>query len=313
VSSARAPVWAIGLFGLVVLALLPVPLVASAYLISFLVLLFLSVGLAASWNLISGYTGYTSFGHAGFFGLGSYVAALLVFYWRFPWVVACAAAGLFAFAVALAVGWPTLRLRGPYFAIAMLGLSEVARIFVTIWDQVTRGGLGVYLPAPEDPGPAYYWSLAVAVLAVALTYAVASSALGMRLMAIREDEPAAEANGIATTRHKLFAFSVSAVFPGVLGGLYAYHFAYIDPGTVFSVSWSIRAIVMTMFGGAGTVVGPVLGSVLLTTISEAVWAQNPFLYQVLFGLMLVVVVLFMPGGLIVLLQRRGWLPRARWL
>src|SRR5262245_27706972 len=256
-----------------------------------MVLLFLSLGLAASWNLGSGYTGYASFGHAGFFGLGSYVAALLVFYWRLPWVVACAAAGLFAFAVALAVGWPTLRLRGPYFAIALLGLSEVARILVTTWDGVTRGGLGVYLSAPDDPGPAYYWSLALALLAVGLTYAVASSALGMRLLAIREDEEAAEANGIATTRHKLLVFSLGAAFPGVLGGLYAYHIAYIDPGTVFSVSWSIRAIVMTMFGGAGTVLGPVLGSVLLTALSEALWAQNPFLYQVLFGLMLVVVVL----------------------
>src|SRR5262249_53457821 len=152
VSSARAPGWAIGLFGLVVLALLPLPFLVSTYLISFMVLLFLSLGLAASWNLGSGYTGYASFGHAGFFGLGSYRAALLVFYWRLPWVVACAAAGLFAFAVALAVGWPTLRLRGPYFAIALLGLSEVARILVTTWDGVTRGGLGVYLSAPDDPG-----------------------------------------------------------------------------------------------------------------------------------------------------------------
>jgi len=220
-------------------------------------------------------------------------------------------AGLATAAVAVVIGYPTLRLRGPYFAIAMLGLTEIARIVVTAWEGVTLGGLGVYLPILRDSAPNYYAMLAVAVAAVVVSYWVGSSAFGLKLRSIRDDEIAAEAMGIATTRLKLAAFTLSAFFPGVAGAVYARHVGFIDPPAVFAVIWSIRAIATSILGGQGTILGPIVGAVVLTLVSETVWARNPFLYQIIFGGLIVLVVLFLPGGLMELLQRLGWLPRSR--
>ena len=146
---------------------LSLPYIASAYVVRLVFLLYMWVALASSWNLISGYTGYVSFGHAGFFGVGAYAAAILITRLAWEWWLACLLAGLLCIALGAAIGWPALRLRGPYFAITMLGLSELARIVVTAWDSVTRGGLGVYLPIVRDqPPPTYYGMLVLAVVAV---------------------------------------------------------------------------------------------------------------------------------------------------
>ena len=294
-----------------VAVLLVFPRVASAYNLTLALTVLLTISLATSWNIISGFTGYTSFGHAGFFGIGSYVGALLIFNGVTPWIPAMLIAGLATALVALLIGYPTLRLRGPYFAITMLGLSEIARIATTAWESVTRGGLGVFLPIQRDSTPNYYAMLVLAVAAVVVSYGVGSSDFGLKLRSIRDDEVAAQAMGIDTTRHKLAAFTLSAFFPGVAGAIYARHVGFIDPVTVFAVIWSIRAIATSILGGQGTILGPIVGAVVLTLVSETVWAQNPFLYQVIFGGLIVLVVLFLPGGLIELGQRFGWLPRSR--
>jgi branched-chain amino acid transport system permease protein len=269
------------------------------------------VALASSWNLLSGYTGYVSFGHAGFFGVGAYAAAILITRAGWPWWLACLAAGIVSMIVGVVVGWPTLRLRGPYFAVALLGLVEVGRIVATVWEPLTRGGLGIALPPVADLLADYYAMLALAVAATALVYFVATSRIGLRLLAIREDEVAAEVVGVPTTRYKLLAFTVSAFFPGVAGGLYAWHVSYIDPGAVFAVAISVRTIASAMFGGAGTVLGPVIGAVLLNLLAEVLWVRFPFLHPVLFGGLIIVILLFMPGGVMALLQGRGLLPRSR--
>jgi branched-chain amino acid transport system permease protein len=144
-----------------------------------------------------------------------------------------------------------------------------------------------------------------------VAYAIGTSRFGLRLLAIRDDEIAAQAMGIPTTRVKMTAFTLSAFFPGVAGAIYARQVGYIDPITVFLVIWSIRAIATAIVGGQGTILGPVIGAVVLTLVSEKVWEQDPNLYQVIFGVIIVLVVLFMPGGLIALLQNRGLLPRSR--
>jgi branched-chain amino acid transport system permease protein len=154
---------------------------------------------------------------------------------------------------------------------------------------------------------------ALAVLATAVVYFVATSKIGLRLLAIREDETAAEIVGVDTTRYKLLVFAGSAFFPGVAGGLYAWHVSYIDPGAVFAVAISVRTIASAMFGGAGTVFGPVLGAVVLNFLAEVLWVRFPFLHPVLFGGLIVVIVLLMPGGIMALLQKRGVLPRSRQL
>jgi branched-chain amino acid transport system permease protein len=301
--------------GVVAVALATVPLWGSGYLVSFLLLTFMYAALASSWNLISGFTGYVSFGHAAFFGIGAYAAGIALTRklvpLAVPWPVAMVIAGLVAAALALALGYPALRLRGPYFAIAMLGLAEAIRVAVTLAEPLTGGGKGMTLVPTLVDVPAYYAMGLLAALAIGLTYWVATSPVGLRLLSIREDEVAAEVVGVRTTLHKLVTFCVSAAIAGVAGGLYAWKQAYIDPTTVFATGLTVRAIAMTMFGGQGTVWGPVIGAVVLTWTGEQLWARFPFLHTALFGAMIVAILLFLPGGVIALLQERGWLPRSR--
>lgn len=332
----RIPAWEpyLGWVYLVVLVvaiavMLWLPLSVGAYTVTLALTVLMTVTLATSWNMLSGFGGYTSFGHAGFFGIGSYVSSLLLYYEKVGWIAAILLAGLFTGALAVVIGIPTLRLRGPYFAIAMLAFTELVRVIVTAWESLTLGGQGVFLPIvrlqrPEEGATRwaeltrtlhnnqnYYAMLILTIVAVILSYAIGTSRLGLRLLAIRDDEVAAQAMGIKTTRVKVLTFGISAIFPGIAGAIYARHVGYIDPPTVFAVIWSIRAIATSILGGQGTILGPIVGAVLLTLISERVWESDPNLYQVIFGGLIVLVVLFMPGGLISLLQQWNVLPRSR--
>lgn len=317
------------IFLIIVGWLVIMPMDAKAYTITLALTVLMVVSLSSSWNWLSGFAGYTSFATAGFFGIGSYTAALIIHYEKAHWVVAVLAAGLMCFVVGVIVGLPSLRLRGPYFAIAMLAFSELARVIVLSWPDLTLGGKGVFLRKPRFQRPEdgetfmqefqrnlqnnqnYYAMLILAIVAVLISYYIGTSRWGLKLLAIRDDEVAAQAMGIRTTWVKVVTFAGSAVFPGIAGAIYARHVGYIDPITVFGIIYTIRAITTTIFGGRGTILGPIVGAVLLTLISEKVWEQDPNLYQIVFGGIVVLVVLFMPGGLISLLQGRNWLPRSR--
>lgn len=305
------------------------PMNAKAYSVTLALTVLMVVALSTSWNWLSGFAGYTSFATAGFFGIGSYTAALIIHYEKAHWVIAVLAAGLMCLVIGLIVGIPSLRLRGPYFAIAMLAFSELARVIVLSWPDLTLGGKGVFLrkariQRPEDGetffqefqrtlhnNQNFYAMLLLAIVAILISYYIGTSRWGLKLLAIRDDEVAAQAMGIKTTFVKVSTFAGSAVFPGMAGAIYARHVGYIDPVTVFGIIWTIRAITTTIFGGRGTILGPIVGAVLLTLISEEVWEQDPNLYQIVFGGIVILVVLFMPGGLISLLQGRNWLPRSR--
>jgi branched-chain amino acid transport system permease protein len=191
----------------------------------------------------------------------------------------------------------------------MLGLNEVLRALVSYFEGLTGGGNGLSLPTLQATVAVYYAMGLTAVVVVALTYAVITSRFGLRLMTIREDEVAAEAMGIDTFRHKLYAFLLSAVGPGIVGGLAARDQGYIEPMSVFPLATTITMIVMVLFGGKGTVWGPVLGAVVLFVFQEAVWARFIYLHQLLFGAIIVAVVLLMPRGVLGLLQIRYRLPR----
>jgi branched-chain amino acid transport system permease protein len=228
---------------------------------------------------------------------------------HWPWLAAAIAGGGVACALALVIGVPCLRLKGPYFAIAMLGLNEVLRALVSYFEGFTGGGFGVSLPTLQASVPIYYAMGVTAAGVVALTYAVITSRFGLRLMTIREDEVAAEAMGIDTFRHKLYAFLLSAIGPGIVGGLAARDQGYIEPISVFPLAITITMIVMVLFGGKGMVWGPVVGAVLLFVFQELVWARFIYLHQLLFGAIIVAVVLLMPRGVLGLLQTRYHLPR----
>jgi branched-chain amino acid transport system permease protein len=244
-----------------------------------------------------------------FFGMGAYTASILIVRVGWTWPAACLAAGAAGAALALAIGWPCLRLKGPYFAIAMLGLNEVLRVVASYWESLTGGGLGLSLPTQQASVPIYYAMGLTAAGVTALAWIIVTSRFGLRLMTIREDEVAAEAMGIDTFRYKLYAFLLSAVGPGVAGGLSARDQGYIEPISVFPLVTTITMIVMVLFGGKGTIWGPVLGATLLFVVQELVWAKFIYLHQLLFGAVMVGVVLLMPRGILGVLQQKYNLPR----
>jgi branched-chain amino acid transport system permease protein len=294
---------------LVVAALGVYPLFGTGYGIRATLQIFMWIALAGSWNLISGLTGHVSFGHVAFFGIGAYAGAILVTA-GWPWPLAALAAGIVACVLALLIGVPCLRLKGPYFAIAMLGLNEVLRALVSYFEGLTGGGNGLSLPTQDATKAIYYVMGALAAAVTAMTYLIITSRFGLRLMTIREDEIAAEAMGIDTFRHKLAAFLLSALGPGIAGALTARDQGYIEPISVFPLAITVTMIVMVLFGGKGTVWGPVLGAIALFVIQEIVWARYPYVHPLLFGAIIVAVVLAMPRGVLGLLQLRYRLPRA---
>lgn len=281
------------------------PLAVNDYHLSFLLQLFMMVALAQSWNLISGMTGYISFGHAAFFGVGAYAGALLIQH-GVPWWAAVFMASLIALVVSVPLGFLTLRLRGPYFAIAMLGLNEVGRIVATLWVGLTKGGNGITLSPDILPSLHidYYLMLLLAVVATVAVAWVYHSRFGLELRAIREDEGAAEMVGVNTTRDKLAAFVLSAVIPGAVGAVFVMYTSYINPPSVFASALNIQMVVMVMFGGSGTVWGPVLGASIVMLLRELLWVQFPALHLMFLGVMLLAAVLFLPRGVISLFTRK---------
>jgi len=293
--------------GMVILVLSLVPHGISVYLRSFVLFTMMYVVLALSWNIISGFTGYTSFGHVAFYGIGAYACAILVADYRWPWLATLGAAAVVAALVAVAIGYPVLRLKGPYFAIAMLGAAEGTRVVATVWDSLTHGGLGISLPSADTSMATYYAMLGLMLVTTVVCYVVGHSRFGIRLNAIREDEGAAEALGIDATRYKLAAFTLSAVFPAMAGGIQAYKVLYIDPPSVFFVQITIAMALMSMLGGKGTVIGPIAGAVLLYTAQELTWVNFPSAHLIAYGLFIIVIARFMPRGLVGFAIDRGWI------
>jgi branched-chain amino acid transport system permease protein len=294
------------LLGLLALVLSALPPVLSIYFRSFALFTMMYVVLALSWNIISGFTGYTSFGHVVFYGIGAYACAILVADYGWPWVPTLFVGALVAGVVAVAIGYPVLRLRGPYFAIAMLGAAEGMRVVVTVWDSLTHGGLGISFPSTENSMSTYYAMLVLMLVTTAVAYVVGHSRFGIRLNAIREDEVAAEALGVDVTRYKLLAFTLSAVFPAVAGGIQAYKVLYIEPQSVFFVQITIAMALMAMLGGKGTIIGPVMGAVLLYTAQELTWVNFPTAHLIAYGVFIIVVARFMPRGLMGFAIDRAW-------
>ena len=281
------------------------PLMINDYHQSFLLQVFMVIALAQAWNLISGMTGYVSFGHAAFFGVGAYAGALFLT-WGFPWWLAVMKGAGIAALLAVPLGFLTLRLRGPYFAIAMLGLNEVGRIVATLWVNVTHGGSGLTLSPELLPSldVKYFTMFGLALVATLLVAWIHRSRFGLELRAIREDEEAAEMVGVNTTRDKVIAFVLSAVIPGAVGAVYVMYTSYLNPASAFDNARNIEMIVVVLFGGSGTVWGPILGAGTVMVLREILWAQFPSAHLAALGVLLLVVVLYLPGGLISILRDR---------
>lgn len=288
-------------------AILVVPiLTGSTFLLSLLIVVLLNITSAQSWNIIGGYAGMVSFGHMVFFGVGAYTGAMLLQYFGLSPFITAPLGGLAAMLLASIVGFPCVRIRGFYFAIVTSSLNEVVRLIVTIipW---TGGASGIVLPplpfGPRTTASIFYLAmLAVAVATLLTSYWISRLSFGMGLVALREDEDAAKATGVPTDKLKLLAITISAFFPGIAGSLYSHYMTYIDPGTVFNLALSFQAIMMTLLGGAGTITGPVVGACIFILTSEFLRFTIIYegLHAIFFGSLLIIIVLFIPEGIV------GW-------
>ncbi len=289
-----------GLFGEV----WPRSLTISGATRQILTLAFMWIAVSSSWNLVGGYTGYIDFGHTVFFGLGGYTAGILMAHlaqWPFP--AAALAAVFVAMTFALLVGWPTLRLRGAYFAIAMLGMFVATREVILNLKTLTNGGEGIsFRPPFMRPDAAYYAFLALASGVFFLSLWIYRSQLGKALRAIRADELAADTRGIDTTRLKLGIFALAAGLTGLIGATRAYHNAYIEVDIIFPLDMIVQIIMMTLLGGIGRPWGPVIGTVIYEITRRTLWANFPELHLILTGLLLILIVLFVPRGVLGLLD-----------
>ena len=291
-------------------ALLCVPLVVkNSFLLHVGILILMWTLLGAAWNVLGGFAGQVSFGHAALFGMGAYVTIILYLeaglapWWGIP------LGGLFAAAASLPIGLLCFRLRGPYFSLSTLAVAEIVKLVALNWESVTKGPEGYLittLPPVRLLGAAVNWEgktpfyLVAAVLALAALATTAwlqRSRLGAYLVAIRENEDAAEAVGIDTVRAKVLTLALSAFLAGMGGGFYAFYFRYVDPDAVLNIGLSMEMVFIAMVGGLGTVGGPLTGAVFLTAVGETVRERFQVGHLIFYGLFMMLAIRFMPEGI----------------
>ncbi|HYZ88039.1 MAG TPA: branched-chain amino acid ABC transporter permease [Myxococcales bacterium] len=279
------------------LVLAVVPWVASPTIVQYGINALLVATLAQGWNIIGGFAGYPSFGNSVFYGLGTYGTAIAMaqLHWSFgSGLVLGAVLGV---ACALLFGIPILRLRGPYFAIATLGLAAVmSAIVATV--EIAGKNIGLILPLFRGDALFYELSLILLVAATATVAWLSRSRFGAGLVAIREDEDAAQVMGINTTMYKVAALALAAFFSALAGGIHAWWITFIDPASAFDPTLNVRMVIMTLFGGAGSVLGPVVGAFVLSAVSEVLASKATSVASLFYGFVIVAAVVLMPKGIL---------------
>jgi branched-chain amino acid transport system permease protein len=295
-------------------ALLAMPLAGGNYVLRLATIMLMYSTLAMAWNFLGGFAGYPSFGLAAFFGLGAYAGGIVQssgYPIALAWLAAVAVGTLFA----AALGAILLRLRGHAFAIATLVVTEVLREVTNGWTGLTGGGMGINLPffgwSPSAMSMFFFYVMfALAAVTFITTFIVANNRLGFGLTCIRQNEDAANIVGIDTTRYKIYAFTLSGGFAAAAGGIYASWIGYIEPADVYDVLFSIKPILMVLLGGMGTVFGPIFGAVAFLVLDEVVWRNFLELNTGILGLLIVILILFLPAGLASFDPRSLW--RSLW-
>jgi branched-chain amino acid transport system permease protein len=265
-----------------------------------------AVTLASAWNLLGGFAGQVSLGYSAFLGIGAYTTALLSLRGVDPFLTLPLGA-IIAAIFSVVIGLPAFRLRGPYFTIATIGVGEAVRVCAASV-SFTGGSSGIRMPAGSFDFNRNYFSMVIlAIMTVALAAYIKRSAFGRALAAIKQDIDAAEAVGVNSTRFKLAAHALSAAVVAIAGSLYAINFQYIAPGSVFDFQLSLSVVLMPIIGGVGTVVGPVLGALIVSTLQIKLLSmpalRDSFLF--IYGGLLILVMLYEPNGLVGI-ARRLW-------
>jgi branched-chain amino acid transport system permease protein len=284
------------LFAVLVVWLAAAPLLGAS--ISFLFFLMLWVTMASAFNIISGFAGYMPFGYVAFYGVGAFTTAILTRKLGVPLALSIPAAGLAGVILSLLFA-PTLRLSGIYFAIVSLALSIICRLAITNMPEAWTGGsYGIQLGAHAEPLKSFYVMLAVMVACLLTVAWLANSRLGKALKAIRDDAEAADAMGVNVPRARLYAWMLAALFPSLCGGVEAWYTNVVDTESAFNVLITAKAIIYATAGGLGTVMGPVVGAVVLVWLDELIWQRFPVLNLFLLGFAIVLLIQFMPRGLV---------------
>ena len=292
-----------------VLMMAPPFLTSNQFLLHLAITVLLWTLLGVSWNLLGGFAGQVSFGHATFFGVGAY--ATMILYLRLglaPWY-GMALGGAAAVFVSLPIGLICFRLRGPYFSLSTLAVAEIVRLIALNWDALTNGPVGLLITALppvrlggrvldwESKAPFYFIIAALAALAMLATWRLSRARLGAYLLAIREDEDAAESVGIDTVRAKVLTLALSAFFTGLAGGFYGLYFRYVDPDAVFPIALSVEMVFIAVVGGLATVIGPVIGAVFLTTLGELFRERFQVGHLIFYGLFMMLAIRYLPEGI----------------
>lgn len=295
-------VWTAIAAACVALALMPFTGM-SVYMMSVAFLVMFHASVAIAWNILGGYAGYESFGHVAFVGIGGYTTAILLAELGLSPLLTGLLGAALAAGVAVIIGYPCLRVRGPYFALVTLVVSLAVSVVVINLPGINVAS-GVFVPPPGSSPVMTRFILYEAIAGVfVLTLVVARiierSQLGVGLAAIREDEEVASTQGVPTTRLKMIAFTISAGLTGLAGGILSWSRGFLDPGDMFSVNTSVLIVLFALFGGRRSWVGPLIGAVAVTLAREALFVViGEDAAQILFGFLLVMVILFMPNGLI---------------
>jgi branched-chain amino acid transport system permease protein len=271
----------------------------SKYVMHILILVLLNMVLGQSWNLLGGFAGQISFGHAAMYGIGAYTSTLLYLKLGLsPWI-GMFLGGILAAFYATLLGTITFRLRGPYFALSTLATAEVIRLIAQNWDTFTGGDDGLSIHFEIAPRVVEYFIILAIVIAVILViYFISISRIGYYLSAIREDEDASRAIGIDVTRYKVITLAISAFFAGIGGSFFASYQLYFNPHVVLTVHTSMQMIFISIVGGMSTIIGPIIGAILLVPIAEIFRVVSPTANLLIYGLVIVVVMRFMPEGLV---------------
>jgi branched-chain amino acid transport system permease protein len=296
------------LFFVWVVVLAATPFYADNYIVRTAIMIAMFSVLAFSWNIIGGFTGYPSFATVAFFGIGCYVGGIAQRA-GLPMVVAWVLATIFVAAFAAALGAIVLRMKGHYFAIGSIAVVEVCRLVISSWRDVTGGGDGLNIPllrwSPNEVGMFFLLvMIGLMLITFAMNVIVDRHRLGFGLRCIRQNEDAANMVGVNTTLYKVIGFTLSALFCGTAGAIYASWVGYIDPTDSFSILITVKVPVMVLLGGAGTVLGPALGAATFVVMEELFWANFLNWNRAILGGIIVFLIFFLPGGLLNISYKR---------
>lgn len=297
---------------IVVLFLVTLIVQHSKYLETVMFTIFIYMAISLGWNYTGGFMDYVDFGYASWIGIGGFGTAAML-HAGFAWAVSLIVGGLIAALIAYGIGLSVLRLRGRYFTIATLGFFGMVKVAVAskYLKPWTGGGAGIYLKTGLGVSECLWILAFICFASIAVTYALAKSQIGKEMLAIKSDEAAAEMIGVNTSRIKRLGYALSAFIGGLTGGVIGLYLFFLAPSSVLNSKYLLFPVIIAIFGGRGSVIGPVIGAIIFGVVYEIFWSVAPQFFLIMIGLFLILMMLFLPEGIIPWLKTKNKLPKVR--